>query len=169
MRLMSLPTLLLVDDDHEFVQAQTVALGRHFKIVPAQGVHSSLDILKNNPIDCVLVDYYLTDGNGHQVARWIAENMPWCPVVLVSAGLDKNIAIESFAHRVFDVLEKPYGLETALAKLNRAVSEARLRKQQNSQLGSASGAAVADYILDSEKRTMRFREESINLTLTEVK
>jgi DNA-binding response OmpR family regulator len=165
MKPMSLPTLLLVDDDQEFIKAQTAALGSHFHIVHAEGVNSSLHILQSKSIDCALVDYYLTDGNGHDVAKWIAENMPWCPVVLVSAGLNKQIAMESFAHRIFDVLEKPYGIETALAKLNSAVFESQKRKLDS----SVRVAATSDYFLDSEKRTIRFKEEFVNLTMTEVK
>jgi DNA-binding response OmpR family regulator len=162
---MRLPTLLLVDDDQEFINAQTAALDSHFHIVPAAGVHSSLDILQKKSVDCALIDFYLTDGNGHDVARWIAEHMPWCPVVLVSAGLSKKIAIESFSHRIFDVLEKPYGIEAALEKLKSAVSESQKRKKESIQ----KIIPLADYSLDSEKRVIRFKSESANLTLTEVK
>ncbi|RYG55932.1 response regulator [bacterium] len=101
---MTLPTLLLVDDDLEFISAQAEALSSHFHVVQASGVNSSLDILQKKSVDCAMVDYYLEDGNGHDVAKWILNNMPWCPVVLVSAGLSKDIAVESFTHRIFDVL-----------------------------------------------------------------
>jgi DNA-binding response OmpR family regulator len=162
---MRLPTLLLVDDDQEFIKAQTAAFGTFFNIVPAEGVHSSLDILQNEKVDCALIDYYLNDGNGHDVARWIAQNMPWCPVVLVSAGLNKKIAVDSFAHRIFDVLEKPYGIHTALEKLNSAVFESEKRKKDS----HARTVPGMDYFLDSVKRTIRHREELVSLTLTEVK
>jgi two-component system alkaline phosphatase synthesis response regulator PhoP len=165
MKLMRLPTLLLVDDDPEFIKAQTAALASHFHIVPAEGVHSSLDILQKKTVDCALVDYYLNDGNGHDVARWIAQNMPWCPVVLVSAGLNKKIAVDSFAHRIFDVLEKPYGMETALEKLNSAVHESQKRKKNSDVKAQGS----SDFHLDSERRSFRYGDQTVNLTLTEVK
>ncbi|RYZ82503.1 MAG: response regulator transcription factor [Proteobacteria bacterium] len=162
---MNLPTLLLVDDDPEFISAQTAALSSHFHIFQADSVIASLDILQKKSVDCAMVDYYLNDGNGHDVARWIQQNMPWCPVVLVSAGLSKDIAVESFAHRIFDVLEKPYGIETVLKKLSSAVSEAQKRKLDS----GPKVIPVAEYALDSEKRTIRYKDDLINLTLTEVK
>ena len=160
---MSLPTLLLIDDDREFIKAQTAAFGAGYDIVSAEGVNSALQILKTKEFDCVLVDYFLNDGNGHDVASWIANNMPWCSVILISARLDKKIAVDSFSHRVFDVLEKPYSLETALTKVQAALLETKKKKEV---LARKSNDA---WSLDRERRVFRCGPDVIMLTSTEVK
>lgn len=161
---MRLPTLLLVDDDREFIKAQMAALGADFHIVSAEGVNTGLQILQKKDIDCVVVDYYLNDGNGHDIASWVASNMPWCPVLLISARLDKKIAVDSFTHRIFDVLEKPYGLDTVMRKIKAALVESKGKKESHSR------QVLNDkWSLDRERRVFRCEGESIALTSTEVK
>lgn len=159
---MSLQTLLLIDDDREFIKAQTAAFGSDYNIISAEGVNSALQILKNSEVDCILVDYFLNDGNGHDIASWVATNAPWCPVILISARLDKKIAMDSFSHRVFDVLEKPYSLENALTKVQSAMVEAKKKKE-------ARKGSSEVWSLDRERRVFRCGADVIMLTSTEVK
>ncbi|WP_413288761.1 response regulator transcription factor [Bdellovibrio sp. HCB337] len=161
---MRLPTLLLVDDDREFVKAQMAALSTDFHILAAEGVNTGLQILQKKEVDCIVVDYYLNDGNGHDIASWVASNMPWCPVLLISARLDKKIAVDSFTHRVFDILEKPYGLDTVMGKLQAAITESRRNKDSKSRHTSTEA-----WSLDRERRVFRCAGEAISLTSTEVK
>lgn len=160
---MRLPTLLLVDDDREFVKAQMTALSTDFHVITAEGVNTALQILQKKEVDCVVVDYYLNDGNGHDIASWVASNMPWCPVLLISARLDKKIAMDSFAHKIFDILEKPYSLDTVMEKIQAALSESRKKKASPSHHVSDS------WSLDRERRVFHCAGESISLTSTEVK
>jgi len=161
---MRLPTILLVDDDREFIKAQMAALEADFHIVSADSVSASLQILQKKEIDCIVVDYYLNDGNGHDIASWVANNMPWCPVLLVSARVDKKMAVDSFTHRIFDVLEKPFGLETVMVKIHAALAESKIKKETHARkmLGDT-------WSLDRERRIFRCAGEAITLTSTEVK
>ena len=161
---MKLPTLLLIDDDREFIKAQIAAFGSDYNVVTAESVHSALQILQSTEVDCVLVDYFLNDGNGHDVARWVTSNIPWCPVLFISARLDKNIAVESFSHRIFDVLEKPYSLETVVAKLQAALEESKRKKEF-----FAAKSGLDSWSLDRERRVFRCGADVIMLTSTEVK
>jgi len=161
---MSIPTLLLIDDDREFLKAQSAALAGDYNLLTAEGVNTALQILQSKEVDCVLVDYFLNDGNGHEIASWMANNVPWCPVILISARLDKKIAVDSFTHRIFDVLEKPYSLELMLAKLQSALADSRKRKELFARKGS-----VDAWSLDRERRVFRCGADVIMLTSTEVK
>lgn len=161
---MRLPTLLLVDDDRDFIKAQIAGFGSDFHVIPAEGVSEGLQALQKREIDCVVVDYYLNDGNGHDIASWVALNRPWCPVLLISARLDKKIAVDSFTHRVFDVLEKPYGLDMMIGKIQCALTEFKGKKEiYHRQM-------VNDmWSLDRDRRVFRFQENIVELTSTEVK
>lgn len=158
---MVLPRLLVVDDDREFLKSQSLALQNHFSIVSCESVQQSLEVLQNESVDCALVDYYLNDGNGHDIARWVAKNQPWCPVVLISARLDKQIAVDSFACKVFDIIEKPYGIDTVVEKLEIAVRDFQPRKQAK--------ADTLEWKLDKERRILEFSDHSVLLTQTEVR
>lgn len=161
---MSLPTLLLIDDDREFIEAQITAFGADYNVVAAEGVSTALQILKTKEVDCVLVDYFLNDGNGHDVASWVASNIPWCPVLLISARVDKKIAVDSFSHRIFDILEKPYSLESVVAKLQAALADSKRKKELFTRKGASE-----TWSLDRERRVFRCGGDVIMLTSTEVK
>lgn len=161
---MSLSTVLLIDDDREFLKAQTAALGSSYHVLTAEGVSSALNILQTKNVDCVLVDYFLNDGNGHEIASWISKHLPWCSVILISARLDKKIAVDSFSHRIFDVIEKPYSLDVVVEKLQSTLVESKKKKElfNRKETGEA-------WSLDRERRVFRCGPEVIMLTSTEVK
>jgi DNA-binding response OmpR family regulator len=158
---MILPVLLVVDDDREFLNSQSLALKSYFNVVACESVQQSLAVLQTHSVDCALVDYYLNDGSGHDIARWVAENQPWCPVVLISAVMDKDIAIHSFGYKVFDILEKPYSVETAVEKLISALKEFKPKKKDR--------AEYVHWKLDVERRSFRYQTTTILLTQTEVR
>jgi DNA-binding response OmpR family regulator len=157
---MNQPSVLIVDDDRDFLQSQSLALNSHFKIVRSETVQSSLQILQDEAIDCALVDYYLNDDNGHEIAAWVARHQPWCPVVLISARVDKAMALNSFACQVFDIFEKPYEINHAVARINEAISLHRERYGKRLQ---------PPWRLDEERRVLHFEGRTVDLTQTETK
>lgn len=161
---MKSPTLLIIDDDREFLKAQALALGEFYNVLTAEGVAEALQIFQENEIDCALVDYYLRDGCGHDVAKWAAANRSSCTVLLISARLDKQVAIDSFPLRIFDVLEKPYSLPTVQEKVRTALEETKRRQEQ-----VKARLSLSTWELDRERRVFRCNGDSILLTSTEVK
>jgi DNA-binding response OmpR family regulator len=157
---MNQPSLLIVDDDQEFLNSQALALKSYFKIIPSDTVKGSLQILQSEPIDCILADYYLGDGSGHDIASWVALHQPWCPVVLISARVDKGMALRSFAYCIFDILEKPYEVDHAVSRLKDGISVQSRRHNKESK---------PRWYLDMERRIFHFQGEAVGLTQTETK
>lgn len=56
--------ILLVDDEHSFLQILDMALSKYFETYTATGVREAIDILKQNTIGLICSDLYMRDGTG---------------------------------------------------------------------------------------------------------
>lgn len=111
-------TFLIVDDvpTIRLILRRAVVLGAPNSVVYAAGtVAEARDILANNPINVVLTDYHLPDGNGFQVvtaARAIDQTIQ---VILMSA--DATIAEAALRLGAYAFLAKPFDMPLLLQLL----------------------------------------------------
>ena len=100
--------ILLVDDEHSFLQILDMALSKNFKTYTATGVQEALDILgKNeidlldilgkNEIDLICSDLYMRDGTGVDLLQEVKKNHRNIPFILLS-GSDYNLDIKMAEH-----------------------------------------------------------------------
>ena len=89
--------ILIVDDEHSFLQILDAALSKHFKTYAATGVQEALDILTQNEIDLICSDLYMRDGTGLDLLQTIKEKCVNLPFILLS-GSDKNWDIKMAEH-----------------------------------------------------------------------
>ena len=89
--------ILLVDDEHSFLQILDMALSKNFKTYTATGVQEALDILGKNEIDLICSDLYMRDGTGLQLLQMIKKKCENLPFILLS-GSEKNLDIKMAEH-----------------------------------------------------------------------
>lgn len=117
---MSLPVLLIVDDDEAFLYAAGKDLGaRGFEVVLASNYFDALDELDqpDRTIDALLTDIVLNRGNGFALARIARMHRPNLKTVYITAHDDvptieavgpilrKGIAADDIAEVLRDELE----------------------------------------------------------------
>jgi two-component system response regulator RegX3 len=158
-------TVLLVEDEHSFVEALTVGLKREgFRVQVARDGAEALDLFDAVRPDLVLLDVMLPKVSGIDVCRELRRKSQ-VPIIMVTAKgseIDTVVGLEVGAD---DYVTKPYRLRELVARM-RAV----LRRRSNdvaTTTGSGEALEVGDVRLDPERHEVEVRGLQVRLPLKE--
>jgi CheY-like chemotaxis protein len=86
MRALLPKTVLCVDDEKIGLRVRRIMLESHgFKVLTASSGEQGLEIFDQNDVDLVVLDYYMPDLNGGQVAAEMRRRRPGVPIIFLSA------------------------------------------------------------------------------------
>ena len=133
--------ILLVEDNPHIIKINSEMLTmRGYDVIQASNRTQCLEALSLHPVDLVVLDIMLPDGNGLELCRTIKEQ--YCmPVLFLSALGENRDVVDGLRAGGDDYLAKPYDLEVLLARI-----EARLRQRQQQYV------CYGDLKLDLESR-----------------
>jgi CheY-like chemotaxis protein len=81
-----LKTVLCVDDEKIGLRVRKIMLeSRGYRVLTATNGSDGLNVLDDNQVDLVVLDYYMPDLNGAEVASEIRRRKPGVPIVFLSA------------------------------------------------------------------------------------
>jgi two-component system response regulator RegX3 len=158
-------TVLLVEDEHSFVEALTVGLKREgFRVQVARDGAEALDLFDAVRPDLVLLDVMLPKVSGIDVCRELRRRSQ-VPIIMVTAKgseIDTVVGLEVGAD---DYVTKPYRLRELVARM-RAVLR---RRSSDVAATTSSGEAreVGDVRLDPERHEVEVRGLQVRLPLKE--
>jgi len=124
--------ILIVDDSQplrEFV-AQALADRGGFEVQEAEDGAEGLELAVSDPPDLMLLDLELPRLNGFQVLDALRAEKVDVPVILATSHGSEAIVVELFRKGVRDYLIKPFTAEEMYAAVERALTEARLRREK---------------------------------------
>jgi response regulator of citrate/malate metabolism len=113
-------TVLVVDDDFRVASVHQGFVERveGFRVVgQAHTAAEALDLARSLRPDVVLLDLYLPDGDGHQVARALLEEPVPPTVMVVSAATDVDAVRRSVQLGAAHYLVKPFGFAALAERL----------------------------------------------------
>jgi CheY-like chemotaxis protein len=119
-------TVLCIDDEQTALQLrQTVLESAGYRVLTAKSGALGIQSFKSEPVHAVVLDYWMADMNGMQVARQIRKLNPSIPIIILSAYgelLDESLGIADIWIRKGE--EDPQYLIARLDELlkNRSVS-----------------------------------------------
>ncbi len=100
--------ILIVDDDPGFRNLlETILVGEGYAVESAGSVGEALRAGARRKHDLVISDLKLPDGDGLEVLRWWAENLPETPVIMVTGFGTIASAVEAMKLGAVDYLGKP--------------------------------------------------------------
>jgi CheY-like chemotaxis protein len=112
-----LPLILCIDDDDLSLRVRKLMLGSAgYNILTASSGEVGLDVLKQNPVDLVIADHFLSAKTGTEIAREMKELKPEVPILIVSAAAEQPSGLE-FADGFIPKGEAPDVLLGAIARL----------------------------------------------------
>lgn len=82
-----------------------------FNLFEADTAAHTLELLAENPVDCILLDYNLPDKNGFEFLALIEKNYPAyskIPVIILTGVKNKKVADAAIKFRIADYLLKSY-------------------------------------------------------------
>lgn len=127
--------VLLVDDEIDFLETLTKRLKkRNINAYGAStGVHA-LEILKQQPIDVVVLDVKMPDMDGIDTLKEIKKINPLIEVIMLSGHANMEIAIEGMELGAFDYLMKPMSTDELLYKLQDAYKKKVIQEKKAKDL-----------------------------------
>lgn len=166
---MGLNTVLLVEDDRDFRQMVREQLENHdFLVLEAAAGRRSLQILEQQPVDIILLDLHLLDGNGLDFIIDIKKRSN-APVIIVSGAGNPMKTVESLDKGADDFVQKPFEMDVLLARmranLRRHHASATNQNERPENANSGDKIQFGDWTLD-ETQFQIFDCENVSGGLT---
>lgn len=144
--------ILLVEDDimlNEMITEYIQSTGHIIKSVKSG--NESLEILKNEKFDLLILDINLPDIDGFTILENMHKEKKVIPTIYISALIDIEDISRAFDLGCFDYLKKPFHLKELTLRINK-ILKTRIVPQRHKRLSK-------NYSFDSENSTLLFNNE----------
>lgn len=156
--------ILVIDDEDPIrnLLARMIEL-EGYKVWKASDCQSALKLLKAQPVDVVLCDVFLPDGNGVDFIREIKKHRPEAEVILLTAHGNIPDGVQAIKNGAFDYITKGDDNRKIIPTISRAVDEVEKKKGKvappvsysfDSIIGSSNGlkqaVALARKVADTD-------------------
>ena len=126
---MAIKKILLVDDEPDNIEASKIVLeDEGYEVIVAHSGEKALKILKETPnIDLVLIDFFMPDMNGGELAKKIRADEKFKDLKLafltVASKQDILKVIDTAKLEIADHIPKPYKVEDFLERIKKLLVE----------------------------------------------
>lgn len=111
------PLILCIDDADIALRVRMLLLGSEgYSVLTAKSGEDGLELFKQNPIELVIADHFLSAKTGTEIAREMKALKPEVPILIISAAMEKPDGLE-FADGFLAKGEPPDVLFDAIANL----------------------------------------------------
>jgi two-component system response regulator AtoC len=132
-------TVLIVDDDEGMRDTLTAILKREYRVLRVSTGEAALPILNREDVDLMLLDVRLPGISGFEVLRIVKENYALVEVLMISAIMEVETAVQAMKHGAYHYVTKDFDYD----QLRSLVRNASERQDLNRQVLTLS-AQVAD-------------------------
>jgi len=165
-------SILIIDDESQLRKLlfRLISL-EGFEVQQAADLKSALAILKHHPVQVILCDVKLPDGNGIDFVSAIKKNYPLCETILLTAFGNISDGVQAMKNGAFDYVLKgdensriiPL-LHQAVAKVRRqSESAVKISEKTNNDFNSITGKSVAIQTALSQARKIAGSEIAVLL------
>jgi two-component system nitrogen regulation response regulator GlnG len=118
----------VIDDDHSIRWVLEKALQRdNFLVATFDNGNGVLAALEKGEPDAIVADIRMPGMNGLELLKYLRENAPSLPVIIMTAHSDLDSAVSAYQGGAFEYLPKPFDIDEAVALVKRACD---LHRQQ---------------------------------------
>jgi two-component system response regulator AtoC len=118
--------VLLVDDEKRLAESLSEYLASEgIEALSAPDGLAGRKLLEEAPFDALVTDLRMPGLDGLGLLRWVREEGPHLPVIMISAHGEVRDAVEAMRTGAYDYLVKPFDPDELAMKLRKAVSERR--------------------------------------------
>jgi len=111
------PLILCIDDADIALRVRKLLLGGEgYGVLTANSGEEGLELFKQNPVELVIADHFLSAKTGTEIAREMKALKPEVPILIVSAAIEKPGGLE-FADGFLAKGESPDVLLDTIAHL----------------------------------------------------
>jgi two-component system response regulator YesN len=117
-------TILIVDDDKDFLAEFREILEEEYDVLHATSGEEALTLMKKpNLIDLVVLDVRMPGIQGTEALKRIKEISPGVFIVILTGYSTKDVIVESLRSHADDFLEKPLKIDATLSTIRKLLSK----------------------------------------------
>ncbi|MBK6905282.1 MAG: sigma-54-dependent Fis family transcriptional regulator [Saprospirales bacterium] len=124
------PTLLLIDDELKIRTLLSRILSYEgYEVLQAENLAQAGHLLETKPVDVILCDVKLPDGNGLDFCLSVKQQHPELEIIMLTAYGNVSDGVQAMKNGAFDYLEKGEDNERMIPLLHKAAEKVRMQKQ----------------------------------------
>jgi len=161
-------SVLVVEDNPDIAHLLEVNLGDiDCDVATACNGRDGLRLALEQSFELVILDIMLPQLDGIEVCRQLRNKNPYIPILMLTAKtseLDRVLGLEIGAD---DYMTKPFSMRELLARVKAIFRRASLNMSDELSMLDSTVIQHDDMEIDIEKRNVRIRDKSIELTARE--
>jgi len=122
--------ILIIDDEKSLLDLLTVVLRKEgYRVKTSLAPTKVFDILQNEEIDLLICDIKLPQISGMEVLKYVRENRPEIPVIMITAYGSLKQAVEALKAGAIDYILKPFDVEELKIIIAQELEKRRLKEE----------------------------------------
>ena len=123
-------TILIIDDERSLLDLLTVIFKKEgYAVKAAQTAAEGFEVLAKEDVDLVVTDIKMPGADGMDILRYVRENRPELPVILITAYGSIAQAVEALKAGALDYVVKPFDVEELKIIVGRGLASRRLQQE----------------------------------------
>ena len=169
----AVPSRILVVDDHRKIREPLAVLLRRegFDVRVAEGAAAMALVLRHTPVDLVVLDAMLPDGDGFALCRQLRE-AGGPPVILLTARAEAHDRIAGLEQGADDYVVKPFEPAELVARIRSVLrrTQAVPARPDVAPVAAAARHAFGPWTLDAHRAVVTHAEgREVELSATELR
>ena len=150
--------ILIVEDNRDMRGYIRSVLEGQYNILEAENGVEALALLNNNNVDFIISDLMMPAMDGLELSRKVKQNFTTShiPFLMLTAKTSQEARLESYRTGVDEFLQKPFGEELLLTRINN-IFENRKRHQQRFSMNME----VRELHIEEESSDKKFLDKAI--------
>jgi FixJ family two-component response regulator len=130
------PRVLIVDDESDIVEFLGDALTRNVdcRFVSAGTIEQASQAMQANPVDLLIVDLHLPDGDGSELLAALREKHPLASAIVVTGAPTVETAVSAMRDGAVDFLAKPFTADEFLKRIRTALHRNSVRAKSENRI-----------------------------------
>lgn len=157
--------LLLVDDNHDFLDFLADSLTKEYKVLKAQNGKQALAILEQEDVDLVVSDVMMPEMDGLELCRTIKNDIRYShiPVILLTAKAGEDHQLEGLGMGADDYVTKPFNMPVLKARIRNIIDASAKRRESFNRDIRIEPSRITITSLDQRlvEKAIRIVEENI--------
>jgi DNA-binding NtrC family response regulator len=122
--------ILVIDDEKSLLDLLSVVLKKDgYRVRTSQAPANMFDILEKEDFDLLICDIKLPQISGMEILKYVRENKPEIPVVMITAYGSLKQAVEALKAGAIDYILKPFDVEELRIIIAKELEKRKLREE----------------------------------------
>ncbi len=130
------PRVLAVDDERDLIEFVGDALSRNLdcRLATAFNVAAAKHVLETEPVDLLIVDLCLPDGNGAELLKLLRARHPLASAIVITGSPTIDGAVTALREGAIDFLAKPFSGDEFIKRICGALKRQAVRVKNENRI-----------------------------------